>query len=88
MRGRFCKARTSFTDRTEATTEAKRGRRISAATADVLARMRQELDDLLSDGTEDAEDAEAVIASKSLSEAERFRLELAELEAYLSQRGR
>lgn len=70
--------------------DTKRGRRISAATAGVLTRMRQELDDLLADGSdEDDEDAEAKTASEEpLSEADRLRLQLAELDAYLSQRGR
>ena len=71
----------------EPATETKRGRRISAATSAVLVRMRQELDDLLADGSDDDEEPEAKTASEP-TEAEKYRLQLAELDAYLSQRGR
>jgi hypothetical protein len=70
----------------EPATDTKRGRRISAATASVLERMRQELDSLLSEGVDEDDDQEQ--ASAPLSEAERLRLQLAELDAYLSERGR
>jgi hypothetical protein len=48
--------------------------------------MRQELDSLLSEGVDEDDDQEQ--ASAPLSEAERLRLQLAELDAYLSERGR
>lgn len=70
----------------EPVTEEKRGRRISAATAEVLARMRQELDQLLTEELDEPTVPEQ--ASAPPTQVEKFRLELAELDTYLSDRGR
>jgi len=68
----------------ESETETKAGRRHSDATRRVLTRMRQELDDLLADESDEPTEA----SEQQLSEADRLRLTLAELEQYLAQRGR
>jgi hypothetical protein len=72
-----------YANASSAEVENKRGRRISAATAAVLSRMREELDGLLAVESDEPDEASAPI-----SEADRFRLQLAELDAYLSERGR
>lgn len=66
-----------------ALTEIKAGRRHSDATLRVLTRMRQELDDLLADESDETEASDA-----PMSEAERLRLSLSEIDAFLSERGR
>jgi hypothetical protein len=74
-----------YANATSGDVETKRGRRHSAATVAVLARMREELDGLL---TDESNDDDASEKSAPLSEADKLRLQLAELEAFVSERGR
>jgi HK97 family phage prohead protease len=74
-----------YANATSGDVETKRGRRHSAATVAVLARMREELDGLL---TDESNEDDASEKSAPLSEADKLRLQLAELEAVVSERGR